>query len=253
MTEQWKLIPDFEPYEVSNFGRVRSRYHTSGKEYRILKPTYHHTGYVLYRLAKNKKYYNRTAHILVATAFIPNPENKPQVNHIDGDKHNNNVENLEWVTASENIQHAFEMGLKKSPTKDIKGKDHYASKPVLQYDLKGNFVKKWFCYSDAARFYNISPSSIINCCAKRIKSVGGYIWIPYTSDSNIEPKIKVEINRKTPKLIHQYSLDGELIHTWHGYKDIANHLGYKEHLICACCNGKSKTSYGYKWVCEYDI
>ncbi len=250
MREQWKVIEGFEPYEVSTLGRVRSKFHTGGEEYRILKPSIHHSGYILYRLAKNKKYYNRTVHILVAKAFIDNPFKKTQVNHIDGNKQNNSVDNLEWVTPSENIQHAFKLNLKTSPNKNKKGIEHYASKPVLQYDLKGNLVKKWDCYSDASRYHHISVSAICNCCANRIKSAGGFIWRYYNGEP-IRQKIVIERNRKSRKIIHQYTLSGDLVKSWDGYKDIEEHSDYNRKLINACCHGKSKSSYGFKWVCEY--
>ena len=122
--EIWRDIVDDDvdyegKYQVSNFARVRSFHRDKVK---IIKPDIIHTGYLrvlLYKNGKTKSYY---VHVLVAKAFIPNPENKTQVNHIDGNKFNNNVENLEWVTPSENIVHAFEKGLSKSGCKHGRAK-----------------------------------------------------------------------------------------------------------------------------------
>lgn len=107
MKEVWKDIKDFRGlYKISSFGRVISlpRNGTKKDTY-FIKPSIDRYGYIRYSLSKNNKQYHRQAHRLVAEAFIPNPNNKPQVNHIDGKKHNNRVDNLEWNTASENISH----------------------------------------------------------------------------------------------------------------------------------------------------
>lgn len=118
--EIWKDILGYEGiYQISNFGRVKSleRKVKGGmnnivtRKERILKKYISINGYNFIRLLKNKKYYNITIHRLVAKYFIDNPDNKPQINHKDGDKLNNNINNLEWVTAKENMRHAWDSGL----------------------------------------------------------------------------------------------------------------------------------------------
>ena len=123
--EVWKDIEGYEGlYQVSNFGNIKSLARIVHSEKRsdykikekVLKQSDTTTGYKKVELHKdNKKRKSFKVHRLVAQAFIPNPENKREVNHIDGNKHNNNVNNLEWVTSSENKLHAFEMHL--NPTK----------------------------------------------------------------------------------------------------------------------------------------
>lgn len=104
MDEVWKDIKAYEGlYQVSNLGRVRC---LKGKSERILKQRKDRNGYIKIHLSKHGKRKYTTLHRLIAQAFIPNPENKPQVNHIDGTKHNNCLDNLEWVTQKENMQHA---------------------------------------------------------------------------------------------------------------------------------------------------
>lgn len=127
MTEEiWKDIKDFEGiYQISNLGRIKrlaKRIYNEGligKKYfdskeRILKPSTISKGYKGITLTKDKKRYSKKVHRLVAETFIPNPENKPQVNHIDCNKENNRIDNLEWCTNSENQIHAFKNGLNSS-------------------------------------------------------------------------------------------------------------------------------------------
>ena len=127
--EIWKDVKGYEGlYQVSNLGNVKSLVGWNGKRYiereRILKKTVHLACGNYYReivrLTKDMKGKNFKVHRLVAEAFLPNPNNLPQVNHIDGNTFNNNVNNLEWCTNRENIIHAYETGLKKSyrPTKE---------------------------------------------------------------------------------------------------------------------------------------
>ena len=121
--EVWKDIEGYEGlYQVSTCGNVKSlpkvRRNGTGtyiQKERLLKPSNTSTGYKKVELCKDGKRKSFKVHRLVAIAFIPNPDNKPEVNHIDGNKINNNIDNLEWVTSSENSIHAYETGL--SPNK----------------------------------------------------------------------------------------------------------------------------------------
>ena len=120
--ETWKDIEDFEgKYQVSNFGRVRN------SRNQIMKQAKHYKGYLIIQLYKHGKPKTKAIHRLVANAFINNPKNKPQINHKDGNKQNNNVSNLEWCTQSENNLHAYKTGLKK-----ITDKNRRASRENIQ-------------------------------------------------------------------------------------------------------------------------
>ena len=123
MEEIWKDIQGYEGlYQVSNLGRVKRNYRenidSKGRKRifneSIIKPNIDKGGYFYVNLYKNGKKEIQKNHRLVCNTFIANPENKPQVNHIDGNKENNNVNNLEWVTIQENIQHAYKNNLIKS-------------------------------------------------------------------------------------------------------------------------------------------
>ena len=142
--EEWRPVVGYEEfYEVSNWGNVRSldrvidkvrsngrpiKYVRSGK---MLSITCTEDSYSACWLEVEPKPRNVSVHRLVAQAFIPNPENKPQVNHKDGNKHNNYVENLEWVTPSENVQHAHDNGLAHpNITAMLQAGAHASKKPV---------------------------------------------------------------------------------------------------------------------------
>lgn len=119
MVEEWKQIGDTD-YLVSNLGRVYSN-----KSNKILRTQTHRNGYVTVWISTKDGNKTPTLHRLVAEAFVPNPSNKPQVNHIDGNKQNNCASNLEWVTQSENTIHAYKLGLQKLNHRNCKHKLYY--------------------------------------------------------------------------------------------------------------------------------
>lgn len=173
--EIWKDIKDYEGlYQVSNLGRVRSvdrTYIQKAKNGSILSHTYkgqilkpnNVKGYLQVVLQKHKNIKWEKVHRLVAQTFISNPKNKREVNHKDGNKQNNCVNNLEWVTISENQLHSYYV-LKNN------------IKSVIQYDLKGNFIKEWDAIMTASKTLNIFHSNISSCCNNKRKTAGGYIW-----------------------------------------------------------------------------
>ena len=123
--EVWKPIVNFENrYEVSSFGNVRSIQDNHGRticKSKTIRKSWNGK-YLSVCLSYKDKGRHELVHRLVAMAFIPNPDNKPQINHIDGNKHNNHVSNLEWATCKENIQHAHNTGLNPGNSKALIGK-----------------------------------------------------------------------------------------------------------------------------------
>lgn len=182
MSEIWKDIVNYEGlYQVSNLGNVRSlsfgaRNIRKSNKIKLLKQSPTNCGYLKVQLYKNgyKMFY---VHRLVAIAFLPNPENKKQINHIDGNKQNNNVLNLEWSSASDNQKHAIRHGLRTpSPMIGRKGGLHPTSRPILQFDKNGTFIKRWCSISEATEYYNFGRSDIWRCLSGNRKTAKGYIW-----------------------------------------------------------------------------
>ena len=164
MDEIWRDIQGYKGlYQISNKGRVKSL--KCGKE-RILKPGIDGYGYMFVCLYNDnaRKYFK--IHRLVTQAFVSNPENKPQVNHLDENKKNNCVDNLEWATAKENNNFG---------TRNERA-GYSLSIPIIQYSKSGEFIREWTGAHEVERVLGIDNSHIIACCKGKLKSSGGFIW-----------------------------------------------------------------------------
>ena len=172
MKEEWRPVVGYEGlYEVSNMGRVKSVERTAwnGKGYRIvaeriLKGRRTKKGYLqvqLHQDAKIKPYY---IHRLVAQSFLDNPDNLPEVNHIDQDKTNNCIDNLEWCTSQYNIEYS-------------------QAKPVIGIDKITGLILEFSSAHEVERMIGIAQQSICACLKGRQKSAGGFYW--YYADSDI--------------------------------------------------------------------
>ena len=141
-------------YAITSCGKVWSYINK-----KFLKPKDNGNGYLRVGLFKDGKVKNYMIHRLVAEAYIPNPDNLPQINHKDENKANNCLQNLEWCDAKYNSNYG---------TRNEKIK-----KPILQYDLDGNLIREWKCAADVG--YEVQ-SNICTCLKGRIKSAYGYVW-----------------------------------------------------------------------------
>lgn len=159
IAEEWKVIEDGATYEISNYGQVRNK--TTSK---ILKPLLL-SGYMVITLKMNNRKTISKIHRLVATRFLVRTNETHIVNHKDGNKLNNHVENLEWVSPSENVKHAYRIGLNK-------GKKN----KVYQYTLDNVFIREYNSPIDIENELEIPRTRILDVCEGKARTTGGYIW-----------------------------------------------------------------------------
>lgn len=186
-TEIWITIKNYPRYQVSNLGRVkRLAYTHKGKsnsivpyKEKILKQNKDGNGYFFVHFCMNYKHKNYHIHRLLAENFILNPQNKREVNHIDGNKNNNNIDNLEWCSRSDNMKHAHKMGLIKNTMADkahhnkcliLAAESHY--KPVICYNNNQEFKS----ITEAANSVNISIQALSSHLTNKTKTCAGMKW-----------------------------------------------------------------------------
>ena len=175
INEEWKDVVGYEGlYQVSDTGKIRSLFRYK-KE---LKPNITRNGYATVELFKNKESKRLLIHRLVAFAFIENQNNLPQVNHIDENKLNNHVENLEWQTAKENMNFGTRAFRQNANTNyntisakmklTQRGKGNNNAKAVMQFDKSGNFIKRYDTLKQASVETNTNHSHIAENCKGKI-------------------------------------------------------------------------------------
>lgn len=235
--EEWKEINFSElckdkiinkKYYVSNLGRYKNSYGNIMENYKV-----NDNGYI--RVNINNKTF--LLHRLIAYTFLPNIKNKNQVNHKDGNKLNNNIENLEFVTNQENQIHKYKLGLSKHFTKKIK-----------QYDLNGELIIEHISTVSAAKKLNISSSTINSVLNNRRKTAGGFIWKYSHNDkiNNIETN-KITINKNRGKQVCQYDLDMNLIKTHNSINQAFKNTNIHKNNIWCVINNLRKTAGGFIW------
>lgn len=180
----WAAIKGFDStYWVSDEGQVRSIDRVVGQKNKygtykrlikgcLLKPAKNNRGYLLVNLCKDGKQKGYLIHRLVAEAFVDNPDNLPEVNHkSEKDKTDNRAEALEWCDRKFNINYGTRT--QRMAEKNTNGK---CSKPVLQFDKQGNFLKEWPSMKEVERETGFFYPSVSDCCRRKRKSAYGYIW-----------------------------------------------------------------------------
>lgn len=176
-TEVWKDVLGYEGYyQVSNLGNVRSLNYNSTGRVQLLSPNVVRNGYMQVLLCVNSIRNKQYVHRLVATAFIPNPNNLPQVNHLNECKTDNRADNLQWVTPKDNCMYGTR-NKRVLQTHKIRNTAR-AERRVVQYALSGKMIASYKSINEAARQTSIRSGSICNCCNNKYghKSAGGYVW-----------------------------------------------------------------------------
>jgi hypothetical protein len=278
----WKDIPGYEGlYQISNDGQVKSLerktytitplgeiIHSQTKPSRIMKPTNTRgkskSGYSFVFLSKETKK-PMMVHRLVALAFLPPVEGKPLVNHKNGKKLDNRLENLEWCNKSENSLHSYHvLGnvanvsgiLKKHGTRGKFYGSHPQARAVIRYDLSGNETGRFSCIKEAREKTGVSANSIIDVCYGRKDQANGEKWAYAETKgkrrSNSEwMKANNPMSGKTgvecpnSKAVKQYDKSGNFLKEYGSGEEAERATGIK-HVSCAC-RGERKTAGGYVW------
>ena len=178
--EIWKNIEGYENYQVSNLGNVRNlNYNGTKGNVKNLVPKKNNSGRLWVELWANGRGKIFLIHRLVGMAFIPNPDNLPQINHKDENPLNNCVENLEWCTASYNVKYSARLHPERFRNRHYsnhKGHGNKLSLKINQYDLQGNFIRSWDNSRTIFLETGMSDWSITQCCRGNRHTAYGYTW-----------------------------------------------------------------------------
>jgi hypothetical protein len=169
-----KEVLGFPNYTLDENGVIYSRYIVGGRgstkeEFTPLKQVLDHTGYYIVSLCNDGKKFKRSIHRLLAIHYLDNPEGKAHVNHIDGDKTNNDLSNLEWATPQENTRHAMALGLHDAKNKALQV-------PVSQCSVDGELIAEYESFKQAQKETGICWQNISKVCKGVRKSAGGFFW-----------------------------------------------------------------------------
>jgi len=236
MKEIWKILTIENiktKYEISSFGIIRQIEDNT----KIVKP-FLRNGYNAVNININKKSRKFPLHRLVAQTFLKNPKNKKIVNHIDGNKLNNLLDNLEWTTSKENTKHAIETGLTKThPCK------------VIQFSIDGKFIAKYDSILEASKISKANDRHISDVCKGKRKTTGGYVW-KYDDNKNIIQYQNDDIEFKTVTNYPNYKIykDGRIYSTRSKKYLVQKLLDSGYYVVKLCNNGSMIDKYIHRLV-----
>lgn len=273
--EIWRDVDGYENiYKVSNIGNIKSLNYKNTKKEKLLKQCVDKGGYLRVTLSKNGKEKLKIVHRLIAKAFIPNPNNLPEVNHKDEDKTNNKINNLEWCDRLYNVNYGTILQRKSENTKGEKNHNYGKKfseetirklseshkgnipvniKKVYRYDLDGKFIKEYerlkYVEEDGFNFKGVN-----NVCLGKSITYKGYFWsYQKLQEEEVKNKInslkdisKNNLSKKHSKKTYQYTKDLKLVKIWNSTKE-AGENGYSSNAISLCCTGKQKFHKDYIW------
>lgn len=246
MEEIWKDIAGYENlYMVSNLGRVKSLTRWHGRTDIILKSHDFMGTYQRVVLAdNNRNYTGKSVHRLVATAFLPNPDDFPDVNHKDENPANNTVDNLEWCT------HKYNQNYGTRTQRAILGE----SVPVIQFSLEGNFIREWISATEAGRSFGGSDNGVRNCCNGNDRMAYGYMWRWRKDFGEIPTHIEYDYvpAKIQSKIVLQFTLDGKFVKEYSSALEAAKMNGYSRGNISNVCRGIKPYMYSYIWRYKED-
>lgn len=273
---EWKKIQDFEHFCISTTGKVWSI-----KMEQLLK-SHNNNLYEGVVLHKDNKTFGKKIHRLVAENFIPNPDNLPIVNHIDGNKLNNNLENLEWVTNKENVLHGLTLGPRKAPRQIIYSKlpnfsvelecllDYYITIDGKIYSKNnrgylnlaisdGGYYcinikkKKYYAHRLVAMAYLDTPppekNQVNHIDGNKLNNhVSNLEWVTHNENSKHSKQTNPQQYAHLQKKVAMKDINtGEIIKIFNGLKEAAKFTKVNSGSICRVCKGRQKTAGGYKW------
>ena len=224
----WRSVQGFEErYSVNDVGDILDLSRNTLVPHYKDRDGYH----VVHLLAGDRTSTKRVAR-LVAIAFIPNPLEKPTVNHIDENKDNNSVSNLEWATYLEQVHHG---------TRTLRVQDMIESCEVLQIDSSGEIVRCYQSVREAAKAMGVRPAAILHSLKGRQRESCGYHW-QYRGNNQLSIS-----GRRKPKGILQLTLDGKIVARYRSIRSAAKALSVSPAGISECLQGRRVTNKGFIW------
>lgn len=218
--EEWRQIDGFQDYQVSNLGNVKSFKQDKNGKLLSLKPNA--TGYVVVKLYNNGQDYNKMVHRLVLETFCPTTDKDKEVDHINRNRNDNRLENLRWVSPSENC------------------KNKNNNKKIIRFPDKKIFNN----LIDAATGSNCNYSHVRDCCENKRVSTGNYQFLYYDENKNYDILELPKIGGKTAK---QKIINVETGVIYESITEAARQTNINKSGIARCCKGERKTAGGYHW------